>query len=138
METMLENYAETEGVDRLQNVYFGTSITGFGDARERDRIFFLELVHRMGFKTVLSMEPLIHDPAKMLDAAGGINWLDWIIIGGQTKPTIPPDEEWINEIMRENQNIPVFVKDNTLYPMINKEFPADLLPIAQAWGKVRP
>jgi len=120
----------------LENVYFGTSVSG--DVREAGRILSLQVTHGLGFKTVLSMEPLLNDPTRMLDAAGNINWLDWLIIGGQTKPTIEPKIEWLMEIGRVVDHQPVFIKKNAGLcdqTWLTKQFPADLLPIAKAWGK---
>jgi protein gp37 len=40
--------------------------------------------------------------------------LDWIIIGGQTKPTLKPEITWVREIevAAEKLGIPVFEKNN--------------------------
>jgi protein gp37 len=140
MVTALEDYAESDGVDRLNNVYFGTSVSGLGGERELNRLANLRVVHEIGYKTVLSIEPLIYDPEPIVKSAVGISWADWILIGGQTKPTKYPAGEWIYSILKEsNVTTPVFIKDNTgcenLIPGHRKNFPADLLPVAQAWGK---
>jgi protein gp37 len=138
MYEILAKYAETDGADHLGNVYFGTSVTGAYDERGVRRIVSLWGVHNLGYKTVLSMEPLLHHPERMIDAAGGINWLDWLIIGGQTKPTKIPEYEWVKELAFSVMNqVPVFSKENCGDKIIQKsEFPADLLPIARAWGKI--
>lgn len=64
----------------------------------------------------VSFEPLLDwdcHPEKFEDAlrAGGVKW---VIIGGQTKPTIYPNDNWIMEIILAAQEvqIPAFVKDN--------------------------
>jgi protein gp37 len=132
----LGRYAKTDGVDRLENVYFGTSVTGLYDGREIIRLDCLKKVHEMGYKTVLSMEPLLYDPAHLLTY--NINWLDWILVGGQTKPPIKPKIEWLMQIGRVVDHQPVFIKENAGLrdqTRLTKQFPADLLPIAQAWGK---
>jgi protein gp37 len=137
MVEILEQYAKTDGVDRLQNVHFGTSVSGLYDMREIARLDCLRKVHEMGYKTVLSMEPLLYDPVHLLTY--NISWLDWIIIGGQTKPTKYPAGEWIYTILKASGAAPVFIKDNAgnpnLIPINRHNFPADLLPIAHAWGK---
>jgi protein gp37 len=131
----LGRYAKTDGVDRLENIYFGTSVTGLYDIREISRLDYLTQVHSMGYKTVLSMEPLLYDPAHLLTY--GINWLDWFIIGGQTKPTKIPPVEWILTFCSVPLKMPIFLKDNLGLQHLDKSkmFPADLLPIVQAWGK---
>lgn len=117
----------------FQNVYFGTSVSGLYDMREIHRLDCLKKVHDAGFKVVLSMEPLLYNPVHLLTY--GIDWLDWLIVGGQTKPTKEPPVEWLLEI--GSRQFPVFVKENTGLQIDDKTnmFPADLLPIAQAWGK---
>jgi len=134
----LRDYMNSEGADRLKNVYFGVSVTGQDGMIERDRLVFLRKIGSMDYKTVISMEPLLYDPAELIKHAGGIGWTDWVIIGGQTKPTVYPDQKWITCISNWYPDItnPIFIKENvgsTEYP--EHRFPTDLLPIAQAWGK---
>ena len=139
MVTILEDYAETDKIEHLKNVYFGTSITGLGDEREFNRLGNLRIVHEMGYNTVLSVEPLIFDPISIVHSAVGISWADWIIVGGQTKPTKIPPEEWVLQVANETHPMqPLFVKENCGGKCGNHfhDFPEDLLPIAQAWGKV--
>jgi protein gp37 len=135
MVEILGRYCITDGVDRLNNVYFGTSITGLGDALENSRIICLNMIHRAGYKTVLSMEPLLHCPPESIPLYG----VDWLIIGGQTKPTKEIPIEWLLYFCGMNIKIPVFLKENTGLQNLREKrkdmFPADLLPIAQAWGK---
>jgi len=137
MVTILEDYAETDGVNRLKNVYFGTSITGLGDEREFNRLGNLRVVHEMGYNTVLSVEPLIFDPFSIVHSAGGISWADWIIVGGQTKPTKLPEPSWIFRTIDATSPTPLYMKENCGVKGAARivQFPADLLPIARAWGK---
>ena len=140
---ILERYAKTDGANRLKNVYFGTSVTGLGDEKEIARIAYLWGVHALGYKTVLSIEPLLYDPTTLLrTGSDGIVWIDWIIIGGQTKPTKYPKTEWISSALNARKNLrqPAYLKENCQPPgdqifMGFKDFPEDLLPIAQEWGK---
>jgi protein gp37 len=135
----LKDYMNSEGVERLKNVYFGTSVSGEDCMIERDRLVFLRKISAMGYKTVISFEPLLYNPLDLIIHARGIGCADWIIIGGQTKPTKIPEEQWIVNIARETYpKQPVFVKKNCggEYGNHFHDFPADLLPIAQAWGKV--
>lgn len=70
----------------------------------------------------LSLEPLLdwddHSAEitgdRLLDAGVG-----WVIIGSQTKPTVYPKLEWVEEIVRacDKAGIPVFLK-NSLFPLL--------------------
>jgi len=44
--------------------------------------------------------------------------ISWVVIGSQTKPTVYPKIEWVQEIVEaaDKAGIPVFLKDN-LKPM---------------------
>lgn len=50
--------------------------------------------------------------------------INQVIIGAQTKPTVYPKIESVQEILvaAHNANIPVFVKDN-LQPLLDEEWP---------------
>jgi len=57
----------------------------------------------------LSIEPLYENlPNLKLDG------IDWVIIGGQTKPIRLPEKEWVDGIIAKAKalNIPVFIKNN--------------------------
>lgn len=43
-----------------------------------------------------------------------LDWLDWVIIGSQTKPYNPPKIEWVQEIVEaaEQAGVPAFLKNN--------------------------
>lgn len=144
MVEILERYSKTDGNDRLKNTYFGTSVTGLGDSRELDRLSQLHKVHTMGYKTVLSMEPLLHDPYDLFKISGCASWIDWAIVGGQTKPDIfPPymSKCSVRDWVEADNGVPLFIKDNATAKRCTRlkpdrhRFPADLLPIAKAWGK---
>ena len=135
----LKDYMNQESAERLKNVYFGTSVSGEDCLIERDRLVFLRKVGAMGYKTMISFEPLLHDPAALIKNAGGIVWADWIIVGGQTKPVKIPPEDWVIAIAKETHpGQPLFTKKNCGGDYGNHfhDFPEDLLPTAQEWGKV--
>lgn len=119
----------------FDHVYFGTSVDG--GMSGVGRLAYLSLIHDLGFKTVISFEPLLEDPTKLIGSIkDGIAWADWIIIGGQTNPTIPPDKKWIAHISEKYPGKgALFVKGNAAAKSWKQNFPADLLPIAQSWGK---
>jgi len=53
--------------------------------------------------------------------------IDWVIIGGQTNPTVYPKIEWVNEIIEaaDKVSIPVFQKDN-LKPLLGDNLRQEL------------
>jgi len=139
MSEVLGGYAKTDGVDRLKNVYFGLSLDGFASDANYDRLAELYEIHKGGFKTVLSLEPLLYNPEQLVGSSIGIAWLDWIIVGGQTKPTKIPEERWVINIAKATYpGQPLLVKKNCGEGYGNHfhDFPVDLLPIAVAWGKI--
>ncbi len=73
----------------------------------------------------LSIEPFLEQI--LPHHIGGIEGVDGVIIGSQTKPYKPPKIEWVEEIVKaaDSAGIPVFLKDN-LKPLILKE---EKLPI---------
>ncbi len=78
--------------------------------------------------TFVSFEPLNFNPEFVWEYISEVNW---IIVGAQTNPYIPPQKKWVLQIleMAKKLEIPVFLKDN-LYraypdlPLI-KEFPVN-------------
>jgi protein gp37 len=136
---VLSQYKASE----LTNLYIGTSVTGDNNfGTELSRLLYLKRISQAGFKTVISFEPLLNDPAALISDVGGVSLADWIIIGGQTGPNKYPKDYWIASILAScHFTIPVFLKDNAQRPSKEpaftgfKEFPCDLLPIAQSWGK---
>ncbi len=68
----------------------------------------------------ISFEPLLeHINVDSIAAASHYRWLDWLIIGAQTKPTVLPEAKWVEEIISaaDNAGVPVFLKDS-LKPLI--------------------
>ena len=39
-----------------------------------------------------------------------LTWLDWIIIGPQTRPTFQPKGEWVKSVIDHAEGVPVFMK----------------------------
>ena len=77
----------------------------------------------------LSIEPLLEQIKPIPDFASfGINW---VVIGGQTQPTMLPQKEWIDEIVAaaDKAGIPVWLKNN-LKPLmgvnLRQEYPLGL------------
>jgi len=70
----------------------------------------------------VSVEPYLAGPITFPLWVG--KFLDWLIIGAQTKPYKPPKIEWVEEIVRaaDKAGIPVFLKDNLL-ELVNYQSP---------------
>lgn len=74
----------------------------------------------------LSLEPLLHNPA-IPRALYPI--VHWVIVGAQTNPYLPPERQWIEEIIEATSQakISLFLKDNLFkaYPDLPRiqEFP---------------
>lgn len=108
------------------NVWCGVTIT---KPEDWPRLRFLNFM--LGAPTkFISFEPLLHDIESL--RGDKLDWLDWIIVGAQTKPYRPPKKEWVSRIVHEAGclDIPVFLKDN-LKPLLGEnlrqEFPKDLM-----------
>ena len=98
-----------------ENCWVGVSVTGpamYNSAMEA-------LSQVTATVKYVSFEPLLERlpgmRAEGLERAG----VNWVIIGAQTKPTILPEAEWVEDIISaaDNANIPVFLKDS-LKPLI--------------------
>ena len=60
----------------------------------------------------LSIEPFL---GRILTTKGQLErYIDWLIIGAQTKPTVMPEREWVREVVKaaDVAGIPVFLKDS--------------------------
>jgi len=77
----------------------------------------------------ISFEPLLDSVDRDMAGASYLSmvfkegWLNWVIIGAQTKPYKPPKWEWVKEIISAcvDAGIPYFLKNN-LEPIIPKVF----------------
>lgn len=69
----------------------------------------------------VSFEPLL-DWCQTINLDKPLGTLNWVIIGGQTRPTVMPKIEWIEEIVRaaDKADIPIFNKNN-LFPLFRDE-----------------
>jgi len=94
-----------------ENCYVG--VTATNAAQYTNAVdWLMEIEAKIKF---MSFEPLLeYFPVLAIKGAEYMRWLDWIIIGAQTKPTVMPELEWVNEILSaaNKASIPVFLKDN--------------------------
>jgi protein gp37 len=81
-----------------------------------------ELQHVRASVRFVSLEPLLHP----------VGWpqiqipLEWIIIGGRTRPNFTPPHDWITNISNAacTAGIPTFIKPNAHYPDVIQQFPS--------------
>jgi len=81
-----------------------------------EALAYLKNIYGMPVKFI-SFEPLLESVnPNPLDYIYNVQW---VIIGAQTKPSVYPKIEWVQEIVEaaDKANIPVFLKDN-LMPML--------------------
>lgn len=105
------------------NCWVGVTVTNF-QIFARAMNYLSEIKAKVKF---ISFEPLLEQITS--DEAGKYcfaylvedlkHYLNWLIIGSQTKPYKPPKIEWVEEIVRaaDRAGIPVFLKDN-LRPLL--------------------
>jgi len=106
-----ERYRDFFEINKNQNCWWGTTITGKNDMY---RIKFLPPV-----RNFISFEPLLSEIDNGLFSKYK-NWIEWIIIGSLNeyhKP-VPPEQggtrkEWVTDLIEraETYSIPVFIKD---------------------------
>jgi len=93
-----------------ENCWVG--VTATNNQLYREAIY--ALAHIDAKVKYISFEPLLENVKEYL-----FRWIDWTIIGAQTKPYKPPEIAWLREIVEaaDKAGIPVFLKDN-LSPLI--------------------
>ncbi len=83
----------------------------------------------------ISFEPLLQRLTLSLDYALYYSGIDWVIIGAQTKPTIMPKIEWVEEIVRacDKAGVRIFLKDN-LKPLLSRDYSKGIEGYAPQWA----
>ncbi len=81
------------------NVWFGVTVNEQADTWRlgKARKYILS-------KTWAIFEPL-YSPIDY-----DLTWLDWIVIGPQTRPAVQPKEEWVQSIIDNAEGVPIFMK----------------------------
>jgi len=108
------------------NCWVGVTITD-GDDDKTPLAYMKKVKAKVKF---ISFEPLLHwwdvATSEMVAKSLKIAGIDWLIIGAQTRPTVYPRIEWVQEIVEaaDKAGIPVFLKDNlkSLFEF-NKPYP---------------
>lgn len=91
------------------NVWFGISVN------EQADVWRLEKARKYSSKTWAIFEPL-YSP---IDC--DLTWLDWIVIGYQTRPTFQPEEEWVQSVIDHAEGVPIFMKSGLRYWPLRRE-----------------
>ncbi len=88
------------------NCWVGVSVTNNQMYREA----IVALAHIEAKVKYISFEPLLENVKEHCFGS----WVNWVIIGSQTKPYNPPKIEWVKEIVEacDKAGIPVFLKNN--------------------------
>lgn len=88
----------------VPNVWLGCTLTGSKD--DHAPTSGLEYcLPEVGWHTFVSIEPLLGpiDPSRY-------SWAEWIIVGAQSDPTVRPEREWVESIVKAAEGRPVFIK----------------------------
>jgi len=100
------------------NVFFGVSVNSQLDTWRLDELKRIKAPVKWAI-----FEPLY----SAIDY--DLSWLDWIITGPQTRPSVQPKKEWIESILNNASGVPIFMKSTLgwsspklrMGPMIEKE-----------------
>lgn len=97
-----------------ENVWFGVSVN------EQVDVWRLDELKKIDAKIKWAIfEPLY----SKIDY--DLSFLDWIIIGAQSRPDFQPDMDWVDEILNQakRHEIPVYMKKNLDWSYYLREFP---------------
>jgi len=104
-----------------KNCWLGTTVTGL----DMDSYRIFDLIDNTDDKNIrfVSFEPYLKRVD--LNAFRHKLQIDWIIIGAQTNPWVPPIASWVYDLINlAKQNlIPIFLKDNLRWPEKIQEWP---------------
>jgi len=101
------------------NCWLGISV----DGKYTDDSMFHYLLNIKAKVKFVSFEPLL---GQIPDLDPNLTDIDWVIIGAQTGPgAVPPEKEWVEDIIREAriEDVPVFLKDNLYWHEQVREWP---------------
>lgn len=95
-----------------ENLWFGVSVN------EQSDVWRLDELKKIDAKLKWAIfEPLY----SKIDY--DLSFLDWIIIGAQTRPEFQPDMDWVNGILDSALNVPIYMKSNLNWTPMRKEWP---------------
>jgi protein gp37 len=87
-----------------ENVMFGVTVNQQEDTWRLDNLRQV----RASYKWAI-FEPL-YGPIKY-----DLSWLDWIVIGPQSRPSFQPKKEWVDLLLQNAKDVPVFMKSSLAF-----------------------
>jgi len=114
------------GVTATNAKMFKQAIEGLSDIKAKIKYVSLEpMLERIYHELYICQD--------MVDEL--VTYVDWVIIGAQTKPYKPPKIEWVSEIVRacDKAGVPVFLKDN-LKPLLGRDYSKGVEGYAPQWA----
>ena len=93
-------------------VWFGVTVNDQADTWRLDELKNIRAKHKW-----MIAEPLY----SAIDR--DLTWLDWIVIGPQTRPSFQPREEWIQSVIDNAEGVPIFMKSNLEWCPKRRESP---------------
>lgn len=104
------------------NVWLGVTVTS-----ELDWPRVSQLLRSDAKLKFISFEPLLEDVfgSSRLGVFHGFPYMDWVIIGARTQPSLKPDHDWVYNIIdrARHEGIPVFIKNNLRWTEKIEEMP---------------
>ncbi len=92
------------------NVAFGVTVNEQADVWRLEELEAIRAQWRWAIFEPL-YGPVDHD----------LSFLNWIVIGHQTKPEIQPEEAWVKGILENAPGVPVFMKASLKYEPLRRE-----------------
>jgi len=83
------------------NVWFGVTVNEQADTWRLDELKKVRSKHKW-----MIAEPLYSE----IDY--DLNFLDWIIIGPQSRPELQPEKQWVQSILDNAKGVPIFMKSS--------------------------
>ena len=96
-----------------ENVWFGVTVNESADVWRLD---ILQGIHA-------SIRWAIFEPLYSAVDYGDLSWLDWIVIGPQTRPELQPEREWVQGILDAAPGVPGWMKEGLDWGPLRREVP---------------
>lgn len=94
------------------NVWFGVTVNEQNDIWRLEELKLIEALHKWAI-----FEPLYSEIEYELA------WLDWIIIGPQSRPELQPENRWVQNILDNAPGVPIFMKSSLSFHPKKREGP---------------
>lgn len=94
------------------NLWFGVTVN------EQDDTWRLDVVKEKIYSKIWAIFEPLYGPIDY-----DLSFLDWIIIGHQSRPTLQPEEEWVQSIIDNAKGTPIFMKSSLKWSPLRRESP---------------